>query len=265
MFIIGMVNYKTSDLIETQFSIYRDFAGASYKIVLLDTSGYDEEYQALLNTSKCFNIPIQIFRYSPIRTDGSGAHGESLQHLYKLICESEPSAQYFLTQDPDFFWVKRNFLAHLEERLLQYEVVGAPYSIEKMKTLGSIRPDFPAAFGAVYKMSTLHSIGADFQADGLDTVAKDVGWQIRNNFGSRTYFSFNQTKLLLAQTVGLVSRENISCTYFDEDKVIAHHLYRCSMSKNPCSGSFKHPDRAEWQKNRKLMCEKFWKEINEHD
>lgn len=250
----------------TQFKIYERFAGEEFKIIVVDTSCSDQEHQVLLEIVKQFTIPIEIIRYDLENINGSMAHGKGLQYIYEMIRNNE-SVQYFLTQDPDFFWVKPQFLTYLKEKLQTYTVVGAPYHSPRVAGWSG-HMWFPAAFGAAYRMEALRSTDADFTHSvkrAPDGSIRDVGWLVRERLAEQPYFYFQQHRAPLP--IGKTSFEMIWRRYTDSDATIAYHLHRGSfeghVSVLPIATeerrNMKPPN--EWIENREKACIFFWEEI----
>lgn len=263
-----MVNYKTSVYLETQFKIYQEYAGRDFRIIIIDTSRNDEEYNRVVQIAKQFDISVQAVQL-PIVAYSSEAHGAGLQHAYELV--DAKYTQYFIAQDPDFFWVKPRFLCYLEHQLQKYTTIGAPYSMTgQAGWMG--HPYFPAAFGAAYRADVLRKVEANFDYGG--DCQKDVGWNVRDNLASKPYFYFHGRHCSVAQEVGAYSYVNMSTRYVDfNDETIAYHLYRGSFELDDSTGFqmiIQDPKKLaqvmppeKWQIARKKLCDFFWKEIND--
>ena len=274
MFIVGFVNYKSSIYMETQLKIYREFAGEEFQIVIIDNSMNEKEFEVLQEMASHFSIPIEVVLFSPPSKRGSAAHGEGLQYIYELRCQNEPNIQYFLTQDPDFFWVKPQFLTYLKFKLQTYTVVGAPYHPHYVEWSG--HPNFPAAFGAAYRIKDLQRVKADFRYSPQSSPnghIRDVGWIVRERLADQPYFYFEQETCQLTEEH---SFEKGSRKYIDNGTVISYHLIRgCHETSERKGRSMAKSSVArqellktlmppkKWQDNRRRACEFFWKKIND--
>ena len=270
MFTIGFVSYKSWIYIKTQLQIYKYFAGEPFKIIIVDTSRNDKEFGRVKSIVKEFNdISIDLISYDPPSKYSSGAHGEGLQRIYNMV-----QTPYFLTQDPDFFWVKPQFLTFLKSKLETHVVVGAPYTSERATT-GSKYPWFPSAWGAAYRVENLRVIEADFRWGGclLESVI-DVGWQIRERLGYLPYYTFQQKSF---KSLGPTYEDDSSSREFlDEGLTVAYHLGKGNHETYATKGIRmsqgnvrmqerlrKLPVPKKWQDNRTKACEFFWKKIND--
>ena len=274
LFTVGFVNYKTSLYMETQFKIYQHFAGEDVKIIVVDTSNLDEEFAALNEIVKKFNIPIQTIQLDFHGKYASDAHGSGLQYIYEIV-----DTDYFLTQDPDFFWVLPSFLTFFKEKLQDHVVVGAPYHLSALADWSG-HPWFPAAFGAAHDMKALHEVNADFRYStepipGVNKqIDRDVGWLVREKLKNRSYYYFSVMSAQLP--IGKTYSNNYWQKYLDGQTTVAYHLQRGSFETQAKDGlrlayhgrvnrrerlrTMRAP--KEWQRNRKKACEFFWEEIN---
>jgi hypothetical protein len=132
-------------------------------------------------------------------------------------------------QDPDFFWVQKNYLKTFESYILQGNVaIGAPY-IGPMK-IG--KPNFPAAFGCAFSVESIKRNNLDFDiGKTLKEIRdhKDVGWKMRERLSVEPYKSFDQKVADIAGMFGSHSYQMQSREYFFNGKKIAYHLYRGSF------------------------------------
>ena len=282
MFVVGLVNYKTSVYMETQFKIYRDFAGEDFQIIVIENSHNQQELDRIVEIAQAFAIPIRVILGN---TEGysSESHGSALNKAYKVSVDEYPNVPYLLTQDPDFFWVRPHFLTFLKEKLQHSWVVGAPYP----ETDGHFQgpKDFPAAFGAAYQADKLREIGADFRYTPGPPISQDVGWQIRANLGYGPYFSFAQEEFVPQGMYSFATPRHSSSSkmcntprrYCADNRTVGYHLFfgsfettvsrgihlsRGRASKNRRQKLYDMMPPEEWQENRRKLCEFFWKEIN---
>jgi len=284
MFVVGFVNYKTSVYMETQFKIYRDFAGEEFQIVIVENSRNMEEYDRILQLAKKSAIPIDILSGDTAPRYSSDAHGCALQQLYNHTLIKYPKATYLLTQDPDFFWVQPHFLTFLKEKLQTCVVVGAPYPEDGPTWSNFVGPhDFPVAFGAAHQIDALYRIKADFRwAQG--PPAKDVGWQIRERLKDEKYYAFVQEKFEISNSHSFSTDPTQSKKWMSQPRkylfgntILAYHLFFGSFEmsisrgmKLAKSGKICKREKinqtmpsAQWQEGRIKLCEFFWKEIND--
>lgn len=195
---IGFVNYYSSVYLRWQFKIlFRCYNPKDFQIVIVNNSAPDD-------TNKLVELAQPYQKYDNIlivphkcsHSKSSEQHGEGLNRLMAFADRS----QYVLIQDPDFFWVGRNYLQFMEKKLAEGAVaVGAPY----MGPIGIGAPDFPSAFGCAYRVDAIR--GLDFMPNfdpvvvaeyerqfplaNYPNFVSDVGYQIRAAKSNEPYFT----------------------------------------------------------------------------
>ena len=217
---ILIVNYRSSVYLKWQLKILYEFNDINdFELIIIDNSVDENEKNNLLNLisdyQKEFNN-IKLHFYQPHNKTASGQHGEAIEYAKQYI-----EGQYLLIHDPDFFWLKKNYLNTLENLLKNHVAVGAPYKGNSMN--GNSK--FPSAFGCAYKFSDVKNISFEPFIDGdfeksweifnkfqneqhqiwknNPKLAKinydfsfDVGWQIRNQLSNEdnddNFITFNQ-------------------------------------------------------------------------
>ncbi len=235
---IGMVNYSSSVYINWQLKIlYEANDPSSFNLIIVDNSNphQKEELDRLIEPYYKKYKNIEIIYHNPSETTASGQHGEGLSLVLKKC-----NTKYLLVQDPDFFWVKKDYLNIFKNYLEQNEdnvAIGAPYP----NKVGIGDPWFPSAYGCAYKKSALGE--ADFYANvseekRIESFTKypisegfefsyDVGWKIREKLSDKNFFSFSQRSAYeLMYLIGVHSFEVISKEYFHNKKTIGFHLFR---------------------------------------
>lgn len=256
IFTVGMVNYKTSVYMETQFKIFKEFSGESFEFIILDNTQDPKELDILNDLIAKYQIKAQVIPHISKNNYGSAQHGEGLQIIYDLV-----QTKYFLAQDPDFFWTKPNFLTFLKEKLVKVVAVGAT---------GTHRShlSFPGAPGCAYTTALLKVISANFNIGMLMGGPNngDVGWYIEDKLKNLPYltlpFNFQPTSIGQASFI-----LNGGCNrYTLESETIAYHISRGSF-EHPVDRSLSLADRLrkpvpeEWVLNRKKYCDFFYQEI----
>ena len=277
LFTIGFVNYKSSVFMETQFKIYEKFAGEKFKIVIIENTNTEKEFDTLNKIINKFSIPIELIKYSiEQQKNNRSTHGDCLQYLLDNYVDTE----YFLTQDPDFFWVKPRFLTYFREIMEEGNVAAGSiyYNYDYYnEALGENRGFFPAAFGAVYKTNEIKNKNCNFYmgvTSGEEAKNpkdfRDVGWKIRQELANKKYSYLEAEKIDLK--IGEISpfpqESHLGYTIKYVDKktkeAIGYHLRKGSFL-------FKHEDPKtyipeietpeDWQNNKKKACKIFWNEI----
>lgn len=243
---IGIVNFHTADFMKYQLDIlFSNNPNKEFNVIIVDNSIESEE-EILLELIKLYSN-IKICRNEASQEPwmrGSGQHGEGLDIILK-----ETSTEYLLVHDPDFFWVKKNYLSFLEEILDSgCSCVGAPYrNLQGNDETGDIGPeDFPSAFGAAYRVSDISNLSflpavsqdAYHASNGVCWISKkgaDVGWKMREKLASKEYFSFSQQLDAKLISLGSYSYETAPYKYFlDEVDIhpIGFHLFRGSFGSD---------------------------------
>lgn len=233
---IGICNYKSSIYLKTQIKSLYEFNKTKFNLIIVDNSS-PTEFDELKNAVKNYKN-AQIFVNSP-RTIGAGRqHAEALS-----IIHQKTKTKYLMVMDPDFFWVRKNVLNILQEKIDEGNaVVGAPYHTVSYHDLT------PAAWGCAYLTSFLES--GDFQhlhsdltkedISKLVLYGKDTAWRIRDRINQKNIktFAFDD-KIGLPEWFPIKgshsanfeasdSNEKISHEYMYEGRPIAYHLCRGS-------------------------------------
>ena len=237
---IAYVNYKTSIYMKWQLKGLYEFNNPNdFELIIVDNSR-PHEAEALEKIIKPYQEKynnIKIIYYKPIAIKASDQHGEALD-----VAKEYATAKYFLTQDPDFFWVKQNYLKWFESFLdKDFVAIGAPY---QNKTTNG-HPYFPCAYGCAHPLKLIKDITykPDFSDESLLEIknlsqgyifSRDVGWQIRVALStpkSTNFISFDQRKAReLFWILGTHSYEFLTREYMFNNKTVAFHLFRGSFT-----------------------------------
>jgi hypothetical protein len=262
---IGWVNYLCEPYVRWQLKgLYEVIPAAMFKLVIADTSRPTrrEALERLIEpyAGKYGNIEM-LYVTKDIDVVG---HGGGLDHgLAVDAIVGRVDTPFFLLHDPDFFWLKRDYLDALEGRLRAgYVAVGAPYRYK----VGVGKPDFPAAFGCAYDASAISGIAFSPippaegrvrswmlypKSEGYREYAFDVGFRVRETLSDRPYVSFSQKPADWSSTFGSYSFATDPREYFLDGHVIACHLFRGSFQRNPKSTDDVDERRvALWNENR---------------
>ena len=277
---IGIVNFKSSVYLEYQMKILYEFNDPeSFKIIIIDNSA-PHETDELSKIAKEYEQyhNMEVIYFDPSSEPwmrGSGQHGQGLNEVLKRA-----DTEYLLVHDPDFFFVQKNFLAALEEKLNEGNFsIGAPYRHLNGTDTGEIgKPDFPSAFGAAYKMSEiadlsfLPSVSLELFKAGhicwIEPLGADVGWEMRKKLSSAKYISFDQQLAkLLKYNFGDYSFQQDPYEYFLDGKRIAYHLFRGTFVDDGRKFSTLKIDQTtpeQWNKTREKFAKYFY-EIAKND
>jgi len=228
---IGIVNYKSFIYFEYQLKILYEFNDPrDSELMIIDHSEPLEikelaliikDYVAKFNNIKL--IPNQSFSDNfKLRT--SSQHGEGLNIILK-----ESNSHYLLVQDPDFFWVKENYLKILENELRSGAIViGAPYGV----AIKTGNPNFPSAFGCAYDLKKIKNDNLNFDAGTYEEKINEhkyPGWQMRAKYSDQKYISFDQYISYLPFLFGDHSYLSIPRYYKFKNEIICYHLFRGSF------------------------------------
>jgi hypothetical protein len=242
---IGIVNYNSSVYIKWQLKIlYEANSENDFQLIIVDNSKDDGEFNNLEELCKNYDN-IKLIQHSPKCETASGQHGEGLDIIRKLA-----NSKYFIAQDPDFFWLKKDYLKWLEALLQYNDAVGVPYH---GKVLGG-QEYFPSAFGCAYIYDKIKKISFKPYVDDInsslkkhDNVVKsqkgcydfsyDVGWRTRKALSKNTdynFISFNQLRLdedifnkfIHNSNKNSHSFDFCSTIYSHNGNVVALHLFR---------------------------------------
>jgi hypothetical protein len=230
---IGYVNYNSDVYLKWQLKILYEFNNPDdFELIIVDNSSPNqtEELEILVKPYNDLNNNIKIVFHNPKSKKASDQHAEGLDIIKDMM-----NAKYLLVQDPDFFYVKENYLRIFESHLENGVVaIGAPYP----SLVGNGNPRFPCAFGCAMVANIFDDVNINFQADasrfeesirdfpGFD-FSFDVGYKIRLAYSDRRVISFEQKRCgYLSKIIGSHSFEVISQEYFLEGETIAFHLFR---------------------------------------
>jgi len=237
---VGIVNYKSAVYLRWQLRIlYEANPAASFTLIIVDNSRPHErdELERLTAPYRERHGNLELLFHAPAAEAASAQHGEALE-----LIRSRARTPYLLVHDPDFFWVRYDYLARLAELLERGNLaVGAPYP----EKVGLGDPWFPAAFGCAYRRAALRdldfaarvspeAIAESFarwpQAEGYG-YSFDVGWRIREALSDRPHLAFKQRidgrigREFSARRFNIVPRQ-----YRHAGRVFGYHLFRGSFT-----------------------------------
>lgn len=230
---IGIVNYYSSCYLKWQIKMLNDFNDKNdFQLVIVDNSNNHREYKKLSNLVTKYDNIILV-KNVVHKDDGSSMqHGRGLD--IALNFAKYNNSKYFLTIDPDCFFLEKGYLSFFEKHMSKENVfVGTQYSNEKQKKIGD-HADFPCAFFCSYN---LQKIGYDIsflpcsrKTVDIDKTGKDVGYKIRDQYHYMQYMSFKQDTLKTSPFAkGKLFRKNFEY-YFLGDQLIAVHFNKTSRN-----------------------------------
>jgi hypothetical protein len=249
---IGMVTYHSSPYIEYQLKILYQFNNCNdFSLIIVDNSKDDIEFEKielLCNDYKNKYNNITIIKHSPLEETASGQHGEGLDIIRKMA-----DCKYLIVQDPDFFWLKKNYLLWLENLLQYNDAVGIPYP----RKVSEGQEYFPGAFGCAYNFEKIKNISfkpyinedyeyswKKYKESGLDKKGYDffydAGWLVRKQLSQENdynFISFYQVNIFnaianLIESKISYSFETNTRIYLHNGLVVASHLFRGNFTGN---------------------------------
>ncbi len=242
------VTYFSSPYIEYQLKILYEFNDPSeFDLIYVDNSCDDSEIEELRKIIKPYRDKyrnVKLIPYRPKSQYSSGQHGEALDIGMEYV-----DSQYLLVHDPDFFWLKKDYLKWLEYLLQYNDCIGAPYVLKVQEG----NEYFPSAFGCAYKVEQIKNVSFMPFVDGgykesWDLYHEkntnhdcdffyDVGWKIRRHLSSShndyNFISFSQENIfdLLKESIPSLNNQGYSFEsnariYFHNKTIVASHLFR---------------------------------------
>jgi hypothetical protein len=228
---IGIVNYKSINYIEYQLKILYELNNPKdFDLIIIDnsepteinflkklSSKYQDEFKNIsLIVNENFNDNFKL------RT--SSQHAEGLN----LILQ-QANSKFLLVQDPDFFWIKKDYLNILGSEIESGSlVVGAPYGV----SIKTGKPDFPSSFGCAYNLIEIKQDQLNFDAGTYEekiSQHKYPGWKMREKYSQKKYVSFDQYISFLPFLFGDHSYLSIPRYYKYKNEIIGYHLFRGSF------------------------------------
>lgn len=249
---IGMVTYNSSPYIEYQLKILYQFNNSDdFDLIIVDNSKDKNEVDDIKKICNRYGEVynnITIIENNPIEETASGQHGEGLDIVRKMA-----DCQYLVVQDPDFFWLKNNYLSWLEHLLQYNDAVGIPYP----RKVSEGQENFPGAFGCAYVFKKIKEISfkpylnqdyeyswKKYRESGLDQRGYDffydVGWLVRKHLSQvndYNFISFHQVNIFNA--ISKLINSDISYSfetntrlYLHNGEIVASHLFRGNFTGN---------------------------------
>ncbi len=234
---IAYVNYKSSVYMYWQLKMLFEYNNPlDFEVIIIDNSNPNED-NLLKEMAEKYQDEydnIKIVPYSPKQIRASAQHGEGLSLAIELA-----NSEYFLAQDPDFFFIKQNYLKFLAGFLDKGMVaIGAPYT----HGVGLGHPKFPALYGAAHPLKLIKNIDCvpittdEYLEKSYKLFPKyeysfDVGYRIRSKLSTENrndnFISFDHRRVNnIASNLGIHSFEVITQAYSYEGEDLCYHLFR---------------------------------------
>lgn len=179
---VATVNYYTKDWYPFWLkSLYEFNDPAEFELIIVNNcqENIDEFYS--------FGSNIRIFNNPGHEMPGGWWHG----HDFGLnVAKYHARSEYFLAQDPDFFWLAPNYLKILEGLLISCDVVGASHFGDAIR---DEKGEFPRCWGCAYRLSAIQHLDFELEWDEAakkTVMGRDVGWKITEAFWNKPYVAF---------------------------------------------------------------------------
>jgi len=267
---VGIVNYKSLDFIKHQLKILHNFNSLPFKLIIVDNSIPSEKKQLMEMCSEYNDVTVVTNK--PKQNETSNQHSEGLEIILSLT-----NTKYLLVNDPDFFWVQKEYLYTLQKLLEEgYVCVGAPFYRATFT-----KNDTPAVWGCAYQTRILEKgIFETFKGCSHDdihrllTEGKDTAWRLREKYlneNLRTFSFEDHLGITLDNDFSANIKHFSDATVKDiheyryNGKIIAYHLYHaCHDDPDPWPSKSKRRKTivpAEWQDIRKQYSNFFYNVI----
>lgn len=240
---IASVNWDSLDFLEHQAKFFHTFDD-NFEYIICDHTRPFQREQLLELQKKYKNIRLHF----PHDADKKHKlHGEGLNDCLKIA-----KGKYFLTIDPDFFFMKKRILNFIEEFFKKkYHAVGTMFHHVR----------FPPIWGAAYITKEIKDL--DLMAKPFDcnkcgnfqhNYLLDTGCEIRIRLKNKLNIAFESTESKLPFFGSHLDGWNPNAFLY-QNKIICYHLMRGSYNrKDP----FATPEMIE---ARRKYTEYFWNNL----
>lgn len=185
---IGIVNYKSLSFMEYQLKSLYYFNSLPFKLIIVDNS-IPSEMQKLKKLCKGY-ANVTIIKSNSKEIPTSSQHSEGLSKILDIV-----DTKYLLINDPDFFWVQKEYLYTLQKIFEEgYVCVGAPWFTANPE----LKDTTPALWGCAYDTKILEK--SDFyshEGESKEKIfkmvseGKDTGWKLREKFKRENLKTFS--------------------------------------------------------------------------
>lgn len=249
---IGMVNYKTIDLISYHCRVFDSYCKDFEFLVWDNESDYlTDDFSDLMKKYSFLRVMPSPKRNSRSNSHGFGLNG--IMHGFGLngIMEKAVGKRIFFC-DPDFFYMKKNVL-NFFNRFFEdgYRSVGTEYWGET----------FPMPWGAAYILNDIKDLDLRSNFNYCEKCKKstyekmhDTGFQLRIRLGNYRFMSFKELLPHQLPNLGWKCKWP-SQTFVHEEKIVAHHLKEGSQVQNL--------DSTELKNIKKNYCDWFWENLQD--
>lgn len=242
---IASVNWDSLDFLEHQAKFFHTFDD-NFEYIICDHTRPFQREQLLELQKKYKNIRLHF----PHDADKKHKfHGEGLNDCLKIA-----KGKYFLTIDPDFFFMKKRILNFIEEFFKKkYHAVGTMY----------YDLSFPPIWGAAYitkEIKDLDLMSGTFRCSVCNNFKHnylvDTGYEIRTRLKNKLHIGFKRTESKLPPFGSYLDGWTLRHQAFEyQNKIICYHLMRDSyVPKDP----FATPEMIE---ARRKYTEYFWNNL----
>jgi len=207
-----------ADYLKWQLKILYEFnSQKDFRVIIVDNSFE-------LNSKDYNKYPnLEVIQGDKTDMPRSTWHCAGLDRILK-----EADSEFFLAQDPDFFWLKKDYLKWFEGFLEDNRTVGAEYFSKGRDIIADAH--FPAAYGCAFHLSDIQHL--KFEWGGhlpvcFDKYGKDVGWQMRKELTDKPYVYFEFLKTYNGPKFGNFGwRFHFPIQFSYEGEIVAVHMMR---------------------------------------
>jgi hypothetical protein len=209
---IAMVNWRMEDYLRWQLKILYEFnTQADFQLVIVDNT---------------FELNPDDYDYPNLKI----IEGEEQSHaggLNRVLSESD--SDFFLAQDPDFFWRKKDYLNWMEELLEDHRTVGAEYGPFAEGRGLVADAHFPAAYGCAFHLSDIKYLNFSIN-NSLWKDGKDVGWKMRQALTDKPFVYFPYQKCDCPKFGNFGWDDHEPANFVHNEEIVATHMQRGTYS-----------------------------------
>lgn len=242
---VALVNWKSLDFIVYQLKqLYQHNDPAKFTVSIFDATFPKHQIAELLEITSPYRTQenISLFGWT-MRRERGRPHGAELDRIMR-----EAESEYFLSNDPDFFWVRGNHLGLLEDVMYAHRSCG---------TEQIVSPRHIPAWCAAYRLEDIKHTsweplhGRDSENRVVVVDGRDTGWMPSEATETRSRMLF-RTCPFMPPFLGPVSYagNQLTClSYQHAGCVLGTHMFRGKYILEPT----KKPTPEAWRAGRSLL------------
>lgn len=242
---VALVNWKSIDFLKYQLKqLYLHNDANEFTISIFDATFPKNQIAELLELIAPYRPHANISLYGwTTRTERGRPHGAELDAIMRRSW-----SEFFLSNDPDFFWVRGNHLQLLADVMSRYRSCG---------TVQFVSPKHLPAWCAAYRLDDIKHTswepvhGRDPENKVIVIDGKDTGWMPSEATEHQPRLFF-QTCPFTPPYLGPVSytEDKMTCaSYQHSGCVLGTHMFRGKYILEPT----KKPTPAAWRRGREAL------------